>query len=116
VNKENGAETHNAVFCLIIIVGAMIGPAITILLDKGKLSNTGPVAVVFPPWWTGSEAIVAAASVGSIIRTGALPTIIVVAPNNGDYGRELWRQGAWFTLDARKAGGCLKSGPLKVSS
>jgi hypothetical protein len=68
------------------------------------------IAVVFPPWWGGDRALLTAASTGAtIVRSGALPTILVVQPADGDGRARLRRAGAWLALDPQALGGCLTS-------
>ena len=68
------------------------------------------VAVVFPPWWDEGRALLTAASTGAaIIRSGALPTILVVQPADRDGRARLRRAGAWLVLDPQALGGCLSS-------
>ena len=66
-------------------------------------SPEGPVAAVFPPWWDGARSLAAAAPAGAVVRFGALPFIVVVAPERRDL---LHRAGAWLILDPRALGGC----------
>ena len=49
----------------------------------------GPLAAVFPPWWDGREAMVAAASAGDIVRFGLLPCIVIVAPDGAGAAERL---------------------------
>jgi hypothetical protein len=66
------------------------------------------VAAVFPPWWGPQRAFLAAASTGAeIIRTGAVPTILVLHMTSRDGIRRLYQAGAWFTADPVALGGCL---------
>jgi hypothetical protein len=68
--------------------------------------GTGPVALLFPPWWSAMRSVVAAASVGSVVRLGAFPFIVVVQPTrDGPTGR-IGRGRAWLALDPQALGGC----------
>ena len=68
----------------------------------------GPVAAVFPPWWGGARAMLAAASAGPVVRLGALPFIVVALPVAGDGFARLRGQGAWLLLNPQALGGCGK--------
>lgn len=71
----------------------------------------GPVAAVFPPWWSASRAMLAAASAGPVVRLGGLPFIVVAFPPPGGGRLQLRRQGAWLLLNPQAAGGC--GGPTR---
>lgn len=63
----------------------------------------GPVAAVFPPWWTGRRAFAAAGTAGAVVRFGATSFIVIVAAT--DRAR-LRATGAWMLLDPRALGAC----------
>jgi hypothetical protein len=68
-------------------------------------------AVVFPPWWNAQHALSAAASAdAAIIRTGFLPSILIVqfAPRHGL--ARLHSAGAWFAMSPQAVGGCSPQG------
>jgi hypothetical protein len=67
---------------------------------------SGPVAAVFPPWWSATQAVASAASAGRVIRFGAFPFIVVVLAADR---AQLHAQGAWILLDPRALGGCTQS-------
>jgi hypothetical protein len=56
------------------------------------------VAVAFPPWWTGRRAFLASAN-AAIVRMTALPTLLVVRPDDNDGLARLRKAGAWLALD-----------------
>ena len=66
----------------------------------------GPIAVLFPPWWSGTQAMLAAAAGGLPVRFGAVRFIVVLVPDMPDAARLLHRAGAWLLLDPRVLGGC----------
>lgn len=68
--------------------------------------RSGPVALLFPPWWSAPHAMRAAASAGSVVRFGAFPFIVVVAPDKGAFEQALRQAGAWFILNPQVLGGC----------
>jgi hypothetical protein len=67
---------------------------------------TGPLALIFPPWWGGTRAVVAAVRSGYVIRVGAQPFIVIVLPDSGAPGSRLRQSGAWLVLDPAGVGGC----------
>lgn len=72
----------------------------------------GPVAAVFPPWWGGTRAVLAAAPAGAVIRFGALPCIVILQP--APLGRTLLRRaGAWAILNPAALGGCNPGAPAQ---
>jgi hypothetical protein len=66
----------------------------------------GPVAAVFPPWWRGAEVFAAAAGAGRIIGPGAVPFVVVVAPEGARTAERLRAAGAILVIDPIVAGGC----------
>jgi hypothetical protein len=70
--------------------------------------DTEVVAVVFPPWWSTQDAMLAAASANAeIVRTTAIPAIVVVRPENPAGLTRLREAGAWFAIDPRAIAACL---------
>jgi hypothetical protein len=84
-----------ALFSLVAVAAIELEPA-----------AQGPVAAVFPPWWSGPRAMLAAASAGPVVRLGALPFIVVTLPAAGGGFARLRRQGAWLLLNPQAVGGC----------
>ncbi len=95
------------------------GLAIASLLPAFGLAEptSGPLAAVFPPWWSSARVLEAAASAGRIVGVGAAPFVVIVAAEPG--GRpdhdslRLHAAGAWLLLDPQYLGGCGTSLPLK---
>jgi len=68
------------------------------------VGGAGPatVAAVFPPWWSATRAVTAAAQSSQILRLGGLPSIIIVRTDHPD---RLRADGAWLFLNPI-LGGC----------
>jgi hypothetical protein len=65
------------------------------------------VAVAFPPWWSGQQVFFATASANAaIVRMTALPTLLVVRPDDNDGLARLRKTGAWLTLYPRAIAAC----------
>lgn len=65
------------------------------------------VAVAFPPWWSAQQVLLAAASAdAAIVRTTALPAILVVRPNDHEGLARLHSAGAWFAIDPQAIAAC----------
>ena len=65
------------------------------------------VAVAFPPWWGSQEAISAAASAdAAIVRTTAIPALLVVRPIDHDGMTRLRKAGAWLAMDPQAVSAC----------
>ena len=65
------------------------------------------VAVAFPPWWTAQQAFLAAASAdAAILRTSAIPSILVVRPHDRDGLARLRAAGVWLTIDPQAIAAC----------
>jgi hypothetical protein len=74
-----------------------------------------PVAALFPPWWSNSRAFAAAAATGgAIVRTGAWPTLLVVASASPRLTERLRSAGAWLILNPQALGACT-SPPVRAS-
>jgi hypothetical protein len=66
------------------------------------------VAVIFPPWWSLDRSLAAAATAGAaIVRTGAVPAIVVVQAVGADRMQRLRRAGALLLIDPRAVAACL---------
>ena len=66
------------------------------------------VAVAFPPWWGSQEAIAAAASAdAALVRTTAIPALLVVRPLERDGLTRLRKAGAWLAMDPQAVSACL---------
>jgi len=65
------------------------------------------VAVAFPPWWSAQEVFHASASANAaIVRMTALPSLLVVRPDDHDGLARLHRAGAWLTMDPQAIAAC----------
>ena len=68
------------------------------------------VAVAFPPWWTSQQAFEAAASAdAAIVRTTAIPAVLVLRPNDHDGLSRLRQAGAWLTIDPQALAACFNN-------
>lgn len=68
------------------------------------------VAAIFPPWWSAQQAMSAATAAGaSVIRTGAIPIIMVVQPARENGLTRLRDAGAWFALDPQAVAACFSN-------
>jgi len=66
------------------------------------------VAVVFPPWWSAQEVFLAAASANAtIVRMTALPSLLVVRPDDRNGLARLHQAGVWLTMDPQAIAACL---------
>jgi hypothetical protein len=70
--------------------------------------GTEVVAVVFPPWWSAQQVFTAAASANAaIIRMTAIPSLLVVRPDDHDGLTRLRSAGVWLTMDPQAVAACL---------
>jgi hypothetical protein len=80
--------------------------AITVLSLQAR-PDTEVVAVAFPPWWSSREAFLASASAdAAIVRMTAIPSLLVVRPNQHDGLARLRNAGVWLALDPRAIDAC----------
>jgi hypothetical protein len=97
------------------IAGALVvwGPALTVavsslmavLVLRLAPAPSGPVAIVFPPWWNASQVAEGAFRAGRLIRFGGLGFVAVVMRDPPGAARPS-QSGAWLTLNTRVAGWC----------
>ncbi len=88
------------VMCLLVSFGALAS------LPRA-VDGTAPVAIVFPPWTDGAEAIARSFAAGHrVLRSGRLSVIVVVAPTLNGQAPAL-PKGAWFSLVLAGLAGCL---------
>jgi hypothetical protein len=66
---------------------------------------SGLVALFFPPWWGAAKSMLAAAADGSVVRFGALPFIVIIAPDSDAPAGQIRQSGAWLVLNPQ-FGGC----------
>jgi hypothetical protein len=65
------------------------------------------VAVAFPPWWNAQEVFIAAASANAaIVRMTAIPSLLIVRPDNQDGLARLRQAGAWLAIDPQAIAAC----------
>jgi hypothetical protein len=65
------------------------------------------VAVAFPPWWSARQAFLAASSANAaIVRTTAVPGVLVVRLDDNDGLTRLRNAGAWLTFDPQAIAAC----------
>jgi hypothetical protein len=64
------------------------------------------VAMVFPPWWSASHAVTAAANEGEILGVGGVPFIVIVRRSSTTAARGARSTGALFTLSADPRSPC----------
>lgn len=97
---------------------AAYGPAAALVLVSslalpflaGAPADAATVAAIFPPWWSASTALAAAAQAtgpeGAIVGLGNLPFIIILRPAPGEGHAPLRRAGAFLVLDPNGFTGC----------
>jgi len=94
--------------------GGLLVALVCLLLSFGALASlpratdgTVPVAIVFPPWTDGAEAVARSFAAGHrVLRSGRFAAIVVVAPTPNGQAPSL-PEGAWFSLVLAGLAGCL---------
>ena len=70
-------------------------------------SGAEVVAVAFPMWWSTQQVMLGAASAdASIVRTTAVPSLLVVRPGERDGLVRLRQAGAWLIVDPQAIAAC----------
>lgn len=65
------------------------------------------VAVAFPPWWSAQRSLSAAARAdAAIVRTTAIPSMLIVRPDSPDGLTRLRQAGVWLALDPQAIAAC----------
>jgi hypothetical protein len=73
------------------------------------------VAVAFPPWWTSQQIFEAAASAdAAIVRTTAIPAVLVVRPDDREGLTRLRQAGAWLTIDPQAIAACFNNSDKEI--
>lgn len=90
-----------ACICLIVSFGALAS------LPRAQDGRV-PVAIVFPPWVAGSDAVALSFAAGhQVLRSGRLSSVVVVAPAALASEVPPLPKGAWFSLALAGLAGCL---------
>jgi hypothetical protein len=89
-----------------VLLGSIVAVAALSLQPR---PDADVVAIVFPPWWSAREALLAtAAAQADIVRLTAVPAVLVVRLRNVDGMARLRAQGGWFAIDPQAVAACLK--------
>jgi hypothetical protein len=65
------------------------------------------VAIAFPPWWSSQRVFAAIASAdAAIVRTTAIPTLVVVRSGDREGLTRLRHAGAWLAIDPQAIAAC----------
>jgi hypothetical protein len=65
------------------------------------------VAIAFPPWWSSQQVFAAIASAdAAIVRTTAIPTLMVVRPDDKEGLTRLRNAGVWLAIDPQAIAAC----------
>ena len=62
--------------------------------------DSGHVAIVFPPWWTATRSVTAAASACDILNMGGVPFVVIAHCDPATAARDARSAGALFILGA----------------
>jgi hypothetical protein len=79
--------------------------------------GTEIVAVAFPPWWGTQQIFLAAASANAaIVRMTAIPSILVVRPDDHDGLTRLREAGVWLAIDTQAIAACFSEQKFQEGS
>ncbi|WP_296595139.1 hypothetical protein [Phenylobacterium sp.] len=84
-----------------LAIGVSLGVALVtavVLLAASRAPDPHVAAGVFPPWWSRSAVVAAAAQAGVIRDLGAAPFIVVVRDPEGRAQARLRQAGALFSV------------------
>ena len=71
-------------------------------------SDPRKAALVFPPWWSGRDALNASTRIGAVTGLGGLPFIIIVHATGSDLAAQARAAGAMFVVDSANFGLCFR--------
>jgi hypothetical protein len=88
----------------------LVSSVVIAALSMQARSGADTVAAIFPPWWSAQQAMLATAAAGaSVVRTGAIPAIMIVQPAQNGGLAKLRAAGAWFALDPQAVAACFSN-------
>lgn len=79
-------------------LGLAAASAIVLLATGSRSPDAREAAGVFPPWWSRSQVMQAAAAAGQVRDLGAAPFIIVIRDPEGRAAEKLRHAGALFSV------------------
>ena len=96
----------------VVIAGALLAASAVATAAVGMApgaDESAPVAVFYPPWWSGDRAFLAAAAAGgAVVREGAISSLLVAQSAEPGFRSRLRATGALLLLDPKAIAGCLK--------
>ncbi|MFT8789259.1 hypothetical protein [Komagataeibacter saccharivorans] len=108
------ARPRRKVADLLLPVLLAVGSLVVILGIHLSPPDQGPLALVFPPWWDGQHARQAAGSVGRVIGTGAVASIVIIEPRGNMARGDAIKSGAILVLNPQAMTGCHASRQMEM--
>jgi hypothetical protein len=104
---ESSHRVRNAAIA-VALLAASLGTMGAATMAPGD-DESAPVAALFPLWWGADRAFLAAAAAGgSVVREGAVSSLLVAQSSEPGFRRKLHAAGAWLLLDPKAIAACLK--------
>ncbi|MEQ8586853.1 MAG: hypothetical protein RLO01_02745 [Thalassobaculaceae bacterium] len=109
-------QHHRKSSLLSFVPAAVAGAAMLVAATVGGLApdedGTGPVAAVFPPWWSAHDVMAGLARTdAAILREGFNSSIVLASSPAPGLADRLRAAGALLVLDPQAAAGCLGIAP-----
>lgn len=104
-NVSTGGRLGKWIPCAALALGSVFAVGVSSIAPRPG----GPIAAIYPPWWSATRSFIAAASGGMPVRFGATDFVVVVMPETDDAAHLLRQAGAWLLLDPKMLGGCSAS-------
>ena len=92
-----------------IVIGAfaLLGTALVLRAALRPHDPQAGVAVIFAPWISAGDAVLRGTAAGaSVLRLGALPSIVVVSPSEPGYVDRVLAEGALLVVDPQALATC----------
>ncbi|MDF1793597.1 MAG: hypothetical protein P1U88_16910 [Thalassobaculaceae bacterium] len=103
-----------------LLPAALAGIAMLVVATVGVLApvagTTGPVAAVFPPWWSARDVMASLSGTDAVIlREGVASSVLLVDSPTSGLPARLRAAGALLIVDPKAAAGCLGLTPPAFS-
>ena len=108
------AQPQRKIKDLLLPVLLAVGSLVVILGIHLSPPDQGPLALVFPPWWDARHVQQAAGSVGRVIGTGAMASIVIIEPRGNMARGDARKSGVILVLNPQAMTGCHASRQMEM--
>ena len=106
--ERKQAHRISTALVVVTLLTASVGSMGAATMAPGE-DEAAPVAALFPLWWDAERSFLATAQAGgTIVRPGAISSLLVTQSSEPGFRRKLHVSGAWLLLDPKAIAACLK--------